>query len=425
MSALTQEELRNLYEQDLVKQRESDGFFEVPDFDGWLKLREQEAVAQAKLDAEKAAADAVGRLVMPSIKVGYTKTEAAEERKKRQDAVKASVTWHDADEQVTVIRAPSLVESLIYGNGASSVLSAKPKHGKTTMLLDMIEAILKRINFLKRETTPTSILYVTEQYQGSFVQELGNSGLLVKSEYPERMRYLTAEDWYKLTWDQIVELTVEEAVRLKAGMVVFDTLSRIARLESENDASEMQAAVDVTAALAKEKVSTMFVQHDRKAEGTIFDSGRGTNALMGAVDYGLRITLPPVGKQPKNHRMLEYVGRYPGPNEPLIITRDTADDQSRYAYVGTDMATRFVDAQNAILAIFKPDNEWLSEDEIRGSVEDASRSTVKRAVKKLYDDGLLEQRETDIGKGRTKRKEYREAELKGQANVVPTDKEKS
>ena len=307
-----------------------------------------------------------------------------------------TITWRDTADEIVLPKAPSLVDQLIY-QGASSVIVAKPKMGKTTLMLDACEAILVHQPFLKLETTATNILYISEQYVNSFVTELGNSGLLTqrKDAHGERMRFITAEDWYKLSWKHIVELTVTEAIRCKAGLVVFDTLSRIARLENENDASEMQAAVDITTALVKEKIAVKFVQHERKSGGDIFDAGRGTNALMGAVDCVLRLGLPPVGNQPANYRVLEYIGRFPGPREPLIITRCAADGTKRYEYIGTEFAVKAANSQQQVLDLWatatKEENDWLSTAAIMENTE-LGKMAASRALNKLVERGLLERR---------------------------------
>jgi hypothetical protein len=329
-------------------------------------------------------ANLVGRSVVTHIKKDSTNTPGA------------TLVFRDTGETIIPPKPPSFIDNLVY-QSSSSVIIAKPKMGKTTLMLDACEAVLMHKDFLKLPTTPTNILYISEQFLSSFVTELGNSGLLTQRNdaYGERLRYVTAEDWYKLSWEQIVELTVAEAVKFRAGLVVFDTLSRIARLENENDASEMQAAVDITTALIKEKIAVKFVQHERKAGGDIFSAGRGTNALMGAVDCVLRLGLPPVGNQPANYRVLEYIGRFPGPREPLIITRESADNLNRYSYVGTEFAVKSNSSKQQVLNLWshatETENDWLTTTTVMDNTE-LSKMQASRALNSLAEDGDLEQR---------------------------------
>ena len=312
-----------------------------------------------------------------------------------------SLPWRNSSEQVTVEKSPTIIDRLIY-QASSTGLVAKPKMGKTTLMLDAVEAIIFGTPFLKEEVMAGSVLYVSEQPLGSFVAELFNSGLLVSAptqlqlasnEKPMRrerkgeFHFVTIEDWYKLTWSQIVEATVEHAVRIGACLVVFDTLSRIARVKDENSASEMQAAVDELTPLIQKRISTLVIQHERKSGGTIEDAGRGTNALTGAVDVILRLNRPE-GNHPGSYRQLEFIGRFPGPSEPRVLERKTADSTSRYELLGNVAAVKGMTASQKILDLFQEEDDTFTEADMVNETEQ-KRSTVKRAINKLVDAGLL------------------------------------
>jgi hypothetical protein len=172
--------------------------------------------------------------------------------------------------------------------------------------------------------------------------------------------------------------------------VVFDTFSRIARVENENDASEMQGAADQLNILLKAGIGDLLFQHERKAGGDIFDAGRGTNALAGVVDVMLR--LQAVGGKQPNHRRLEAIGRLPLPAEPFVIGRRTADAGSRYEYLGDSAAIKRADTEQTLLDLWhdEPD-KWLTEAQIIAQ-EGGTRSTVKRALDKLCEATLVERR---------------------------------
>ncbi len=229
----------------------------------------------------------------------------------RVTAPPPNLILHDAIDQIVLPQAPSYISKLIYHRSTASLLG-KPKVGKTTFLLDGLYAVLSHVDFLKLSTMPTNVIYITEQYVPSFTVELGNSGLLGKRAHDEHLHFATIEDWYRMTWGQIIEQVGEWRDKLNAGIVAFDTLSRIARVENENDASEMQAAIDVATPLIKAGATLIFPQHERKSGGEIFDAGRGSNAITGAVEAVLRLKHPSVGKQPDTYRELEYLGRFPG-----------------------------------------------------------------------------------------------------------------
>ena len=212
-----------------------------------------------------------------------------------------SLPWRNSSEQITVEKSPAIIDRLIY-QASSTGLVGKIKLGKTTLALDISEAIICGSPFLKEEVIAGSVLYVSEQPLASFMAELQNSGLLGHG-IPGQLsphanarngafHFVTIEDWFKLSWTEIVEASVEHATKIGACMVIFDTLSRIARVEDENNASEMQSAVDELTPLLKNGISTLCIQHERKSGGDIQDAGRGSSALGGSVDCILRLCRP-------------------------------------------------------------------------------------------------------------------------------------
>jgi AAA domain-containing protein len=160
-----------------------------------------------------------------------------------------------------------------------------------TFAPDVAECILYGRSFLKEPVIQGNVLYISEQPLGSFVAEMFNSGLqssgqlVLGSDAPKgQFEFVTVEDWFKFSWNDIIEATVEHAVKIGACLAVFDTLSRIARVKDENNASEVQAAVDLMTPFLQHGISTLIVQHERKSGGDISDAGRGTGALAGTVD---------------------------------------------------------------------------------------------------------------------------------------------
>jgi hypothetical protein len=300
------------------------------------------------------------------------------------------IIWHNASDPVEHFEKPaSFVESLIYC-GVMNALIAKPKVGKTTFILDAIYCITHGKPFLKRNTTIANVLYVSEQPLASFYAEMHNSNLTAKSEQGQ-LEFATTADWYKFSWPEIVQQVGEIAVKNKSTLVVFDTLSRIARVKDENDASEMQNAIDKLNPLLASGIAPFIVQHERKAGGDIYDAGRGTNALAGGVDVMLRLRLMP---KMSNQRLLDGVGRLPLPATSLVIERKTSDSTSFYQYVGeNNVAVANVNSQNKILMLWASDRDaWLSENDIVDRTQQ-SRSTVKRVITRLIDDdGFLESR---------------------------------
>jgi hypothetical protein len=303
--------------------------------------------------------------------------------------------WRDSSEQITVAKSPSIIDRLIY-SGVSTVLLAKPKVGKTTFLLDACECILYGRSFLKEEVVQGNVLFISEQPLGSFVAEMINSGLQTTGQLataPDapkgKFHFITVEDWYGHSWADIVEATVAHAVQIDAKLVCFDTLSRIARVEDENSASQMQAAVDLLVPFYANGIATLISQHERKSGGSIEDSGRGTSALAGSVDVLLRLTRSG-GTLPGSYRNLEFLGRFPGPSEPRVLDRKTAGPGSRYEMMGDTPGVKSANAQSIITGLFPADDHafMFSEEQITAG-SNLDRTSVYRAIEKLVEDGTL------------------------------------
>ncbi len=79
------------------------------------------------------------------------------------------------------------------------------------------------------------------------------------------------------------------------------------------------------------------------------------------------------------------------PGTSLILDRRTHDSNSRNEYLGTELAVKAQGAEQAILNLFRPDNDWTTEAQMI-TCTDLNRNAVYRAVKKLLSEGLLEQR---------------------------------
>lgn len=303
-----------------------------------------------------------------------------------------TLPWQNSRHAVTITKSPAIIENMLYA-AATHALIGKVKLGKTTLCLDAAECIIYGRSFLKEEVVSGSVLYVSEQPLGSFVAELNNSGLvesgqMVLGSPPAlgQFEYVCIEHWFKLPWTDIVEAALEQALKIGAKLIIFDTLSRIARIENENDASEVQQAIDVLTPFLEHGIATLFVSHERKSGGDISDAGRGSSAIVGSVDVILRLTKP-TGKHPDSYRQLDFIGRFPGPG-PKVLERKTADSSSRYTVLGNMAAVQGMNAQQSVMDTLKNADEEYTLSQIVEETE-GKRSTTQRAVEKLVEAGLV------------------------------------
>jgi hypothetical protein len=203
--------------------------------------------------------------------------------------------------------SPTKVDWLVHGivgRGITSNLHGKPKSGKSSLILALIQALLHGQSFLGLETIPCGILYLTEQNGYSFRPALERAGLL----QPEiNMRILDLSETLDLDWNAIIEVALKESRLLSnPGLVVVDTLAAWARLgaNGENDSSTMLEVFRPQKNLMRENLAVLNILHARKSEGEAGDTCRGSNATPGAANIILSLNRL-VGNQNPNLRLLD------------------------------------------------------------------------------------------------------------------------
>jgi hypothetical protein len=317
---------------------------------------------------------------------------------------KPTLKWRDASVPVEIPPTPpSFVEGLIY-HGVHHQLVGKPKTGKSTFIGDAVDAVRHGRPFLGRKTTPTTVLWISEQPAASLVPQLINSGLLALDQQMEldldgtpKLLYLTIEDYYGMSYPQLVELASEKAREVKAGLVHWDTFAKIAEVKNENDASEMGAAASLLNTFTAHGIATMLTTHGGKMseERAIQDAGRGTNAMAGHVDTILRLS---PGEHP-SYRKLEGKGRLPMPLEPLVINRATQDCTSRYQLVGSEARVRTRGLEEVIMQTWEQPGmkeTWVARDQIV-SLTGKNRKWVTSVLAQLH---LVDKKLDSRGEGK-------------------------
>lgn len=196
--------------------------------------------------------------------------------------------------------------------GALVDISAPPKAGKTTYLLQLAKAVMTGSLFLNRPTRQTNVLYLTEQPVASFKKQLGDAGL---SNCGNELEILLWRDVRKYDWPS----TVHEVGRIcrtrKQGLIIVDTFPQFARLEGdqENNSGAVLAALRPLQEVRDDLgASFQLSRHDRKQGGTTVDAGRGSSAYAGAMDvlFGLRRENGRAASSNPNVRVLNIAGRY-------------------------------------------------------------------------------------------------------------------
>lgn len=273
--------------------------------------------------------------------------------------------------------------------GAITELGAKVKTGKTTLVLEMVGAVLEGRPFLGLATVPTSVVYLTEQPAVSFRPAVERAGLLGRPDF----HLLLFSDTQGIDWPDIANAAIAKCKVVNAELLVIDTLSQFAGLtgDRENNAGDALGAMRPLQQGIAEGIGIVMVRHERKSGGDVGDSGRGSSAFAGAVDVVLSLRKPE-GNAAKNRRLLQSVSRFSETPNNLLIEL-TGDG---YVVLGERRETAMKDAKCAILKIApQVEVEAAGLDELTKTA-DLTRPTAQRAIDELVRDGQLNR----IGQGK-------------------------
>jgi hypothetical protein len=237
------------------------------------------------------------------------------------------------------------VEWLVKGyvaEGSLTLLSAKVKMGKTTLVTHLVKAILADRPFLNARTKRTPVVYLTEQPRVSFKVALQRANLTDERD----LRILYFNRTIGTPWASVAAATAEECKRLSAKLLIVDTLAQFAGLvgDSENDSGALLEAIRPLQAIAGQGVGVLALSHDRKSGGEVGDATRGSSALPGAADVVLSLRRPD-GNSRKSLRVIQSLSRFSETPEELVIELTDGG----YVALGEKADVALQEAREAIL----------------------------------------------------------------------------
>lgn len=209
-----------------------------------------------------------------------------------------------------------IVEQLLV-RGAITNFAAKIKGGKTTFIGSMLRAMFQGHEHMGLDTHCARVLYCTEEGRKSFRNFIKRTGL---EETGGNLEVLFLGSVSRgLPWLDIVKEILAYATKVDAEVIIFDTLTRWARIppDKENDAGTAATVMEPLEIIRAAGKAVLTVFHDRKSGGDLSDSARGSSAFGGAADILLGLTNPGTNGHP-NRRHLSMVGRFDDPTEWII-----------------------------------------------------------------------------------------------------------
>ena len=276
---------------------------------------------------------------------------------------------------------PESPEWLVHGylaRGAITEIDGKIKaSGKTTLATHLIAAVLGGRPFLDQPTTSTNVVYLTEQTPQTFRQALSRAKLF---EVGSRILILFRAEIDGWPWDALIQAVAEDAQRDGYGLLVVDTLGKLAGIVNENDAGEGARAMTPLQTAAHHGLSVLVLRHDRKGGGDVGESGRGSSAISGDVDIIVQLRRSQ-GNAPSSRRMLETLSRYDETPERLVVELT----EGEYVVLGEHEAVKLAQDVEMLSALTKEEYEqkvsWTIEELIERTGR--SRSGIQRAAEVL------------------------------------------
>jgi hypothetical protein len=258
--------------------------------------------------------------------------------------------------------------------GAITEIDGKIKRsGKTTLATYLVAAILDGRPFLGQPTMKTNVVYLTEQTPGPFREALARAGLLLRGA---ELRLVFRADVAGMPWPELVPAVAADAKRDGYGLLVVDTLGKLAQVREENDAGEGGRVMAPLQDAAHNGLAVIVCRHERKGGGDVGESGRGSSAISGDVDVILQLRRSE-GNVPKSRRVIETLSRYSETPEKVVI--DLTDQG--YVLLGDEEAVTLNEAIRKVSAHLAMTNEQ-KETELVTDL-DMTRGAIQRALREL------------------------------------------
>ena len=270
--------------------------------------------------------------------------------------------------------------------GSITELDGKVKSaGKTTFLTHLCSAVVDGIPFMGYPTRKTPIVYLSEQPPVSFMEAAKLAGLVRKQNF----HVLFWRDTVGVSWQQTVSAAVKECKRLKAKLLIIDTIGQFTELsgDTENNAGDALEAMRPLQLAATDGLAIVIVRHERKSGGEVGVAGRGSSAYPGAVDVVLSIRRPDGAARP-SLRVIHARSRFPQVPDELMIEL-TAEG---YKSLGSVKKVAAHEAEAAILAAVPTGKAAaLTLDEMKKD-RSVARSTAQRVLESLSAQGVVVRR---------------------------------
>lgn len=208
----------------------------------------------------------------------------SDEIKSNQDAV-IEPLWMTTEE-LSKLEIPD-VEWLWHGfigRGLTTLFSARPKLGKTTLTFDLLQCASQNIPFLGQSVNlKGKILLLSEEPISLILRRAHRLGLVGKN-------ILVVEKRKIKKWSDALSQIRLAIERENIELIILDTLASFWGVEVENDAHDVISALQPIQEISQEKnVGLLLIHHLRKMQGQDGAAHRGSGALFAIADVAIEL----------------------------------------------------------------------------------------------------------------------------------------
>lgn len=226
--------------------------------------------------------------------------------------------------------------------GGTSLLSSKPRVGKSTFVRSMMLSVARGEPFLGRETSPVRVAYLSLEDIDPMVKD----DFLKMGARPDDPIYIHTGDLDPFTAaDEVAEFIGD----VKPGLVVVDTLGKFLPIIDFNDYGKVNILMARVTSILRQFPEThlMFIHHSKKtSEGE--DDYLGSVAFHGNVDVFLRM-----GKSGENRVISARQQRYGIDLDSTVLTIDQTTGRVQSSTPGLSNVAKEAARADAILQAVK------------------------------------------------------------------------
>jgi hypothetical protein len=198
--------------------------------------------------------------------------------------------------------------------GASTLLTAHPKVGKTTWLSHMLQCLGTGSTFCGLATKPIRVMVVSEEDESTLADRCKEIGIGDHVSWYCRP-FVSRPN--PLQWKQFLSYVRQDCLDTGSQLVIIDTIAKCLPVRDENSASEIESALTPLWELTQQDIALLGIHHSRKSPGQDGTAARGSGALTGHFEILLDMLRGP--EEQPNQRLIKGNSRYKQTPSELLV----------------------------------------------------------------------------------------------------------